>query len=401
MNYEEKYKRAFEKAKKLYGKYCINNVLEDLFPELRECKDERIRKGLIKTISSLLDNTILYHTDITKEEALAWLEKQGEKTHAKLGQSEVTKTSDQELEPKFHKGEWIIHQGTENIYQVIARIDNQYQLKYGDNYTVQKCADVDRCARLWNITKDAKDGDVLYLQHEGVEHIIIYKRLFKKNFHTILSVRCAYDGSTNDFFEDVDYYHCITSERDEKEIHPATKEQRDLLFSKMKEAGYEWDAQKKELKKIEVASKESKDERIRKTIYGWIYTQPSEFFDNGFSKEEMLDWLEKQKEPDWVHHCVDLSECSEESRTAYYDGWNNCNMQHSQKENEDNSVIKCLINGMRFYYGDNEDATWGTNKFHMKVADIIKWLEKQEKLNEVTEECERTLCEHLKKKYEL
>ena len=31
---------------------------------------------------------------------------------------------------------------------------------------------------------------------------------------------------------------------------PATKEQRELLFQKMKEAGYEWDAEKKELKKI-------------------------------------------------------------------------------------------------------------------------------------------------------
>ena len=34
-------------------------------------------------------------------------------------------------------------------------------------------------------------------------------------------------------------------------IKPATKEQRDLLFQKMKEAGYEWDADKKELKMIE------------------------------------------------------------------------------------------------------------------------------------------------------
>ena len=33
--------------------------------------------------------------------------------------------------------------------------------------------------------------------------------------------------------------------------YPATKEQRDLLFSKMKEAGYEWDADKKELRKIQ------------------------------------------------------------------------------------------------------------------------------------------------------
>jgi hypothetical protein len=34
-------------------------------------------------------------------------------------------------------------------------------------------------------------------------------------------------------------------------FYPATKEQRDLLFSKMKEAGYEWDAEKRELKKID------------------------------------------------------------------------------------------------------------------------------------------------------
>ena len=33
---------------------------------------------------------------------------------------------------------------------------------------------------------------------------------------------------------------------------PATKGQRDTLFAKMKEAGYEWDAEKKEVKKIDV-----------------------------------------------------------------------------------------------------------------------------------------------------
>lgn len=33
------------------------------------------------------------------------------------------------------------------------------------------------------------------------------------------------------------------------DIHPATKEQRDLLLQKMKEAGYKWDTEKKELKK--------------------------------------------------------------------------------------------------------------------------------------------------------
>ena len=37
----------------------------------------------------------------------------------------------------------------------------------------------------------------------------------------------------------------------EKQGKPATKIQRDFLFRKIKEAGYEWDAEKKELKEIE------------------------------------------------------------------------------------------------------------------------------------------------------
>ena len=36
-----------------------------------------------------------------------------------------------------------------------------------------------------------------------------------------------------------------------KKVYPATKEQRDTLFAKMKELGYVWDSEKKELKTIE------------------------------------------------------------------------------------------------------------------------------------------------------
>ena len=39
---------------------------------------------------------------------------------------------------------------------------------------------------------------------------------------------------------------------EQTDTHPATKEQCDLLFQKIKEAGYEWDADKKELKKEKV-----------------------------------------------------------------------------------------------------------------------------------------------------
>ena len=49
---------------------------------------------------------------------------------------------------------------------------------------------------------------------------------------------------------------------------PATKEQCDLLFSKMKEAGYEWDDENKELKKIEqkLAWSEEDEKMLNHTI---------------------------------------------------------------------------------------------------------------------------------------
>ena len=46
-------------------------------------------------------------------------------------------------------------------------------------------------------------------------------------------------------------------------------------------------------------------------------------------------------------------------------------------ESEDERIRKCLINGMKFCFKDNEEATWGTNGFKVKIKDILAWLEKQ------------------------
>lgn len=125
---------------------------------------------------------------------------------------------------------------------------------------------------------------------------------------------------------------------------------------------------------------ESEDEKIRKEMLQIAKESEDSFYMvmTPNKRERLIAWLEKQgSEPNWCHHKVDLSDCSEEYRKAYYDGWNNCNMQHSQCRSESNDVIKCLINGMKFYYEDNKEATWGTEKFSMKVKDILSWLEKQ------------------------
>lgn len=82
MNYEKLYKDALERMKSwARGEHpeCFSEAqktAEFIFPELQESEDERIRKGLIKAVSGILKGNTLYGTDVTREEALAWLEKQ-------------------------------------------------------------------------------------------------------------------------------------------------------------------------------------------------------------------------------------------------------------------------------------------------------------------------------------
>lgn len=85
--------------------------------------------------------------------------------------------------------------------------------------------------------------------------------------------------------------------------------------------------------------KESEDERIKKAIHiylDWLDGRKDYAPKGEYSIRDMIAWLKKQGEPNWVHHKVDLSDCSEEYRKAYYDGWNNCNKQHSQLKDEQN-----------------------------------------------------------------
>ena len=84
--------------------------------------------------------------------------------------------------------------------------------------------------------------------------------------------------------------------------------------------------------------KESEDERIRREIIECLKHNALGYSDN--TRNRWIAWLEKQGEqkPDFCHHEVDFSDCSEEYRRAYYDGWNNCNQQHEQLKGEQKPV---------------------------------------------------------------
>jgi len=140
------------------------------------------------------------------------------------------------VEPKFKVGDWII--SSEGTLRHIVAVDKTgYETDKGwlthDVY--------EKSFHLWTIN-DAKDGDVLVAKIDKEPNDFIY--IFKGYERDGFSSYCYLDAYINKFHEGM--YH-----NNHNVGVPATQEQRDLLFQKMKEAGYEWDAEKKELKKIE------------------------------------------------------------------------------------------------------------------------------------------------------
>lgn len=296
MAQEEKAKRydeAIERAKKWYFDAQIGigvkANLEKLFPELKEYEDEKIRKELIDFINRVYKRQALIITDEEKDNWITWLEKQDEQKtieevngedygidglwHAqrilektlgsvngyqsddgildhKAAITAVKKLYKQEpvdkVEPKFPEGEWIT---TEDYTWKIISIDNlDYTLQNQCGEYVYDTVDyVNKAFHLWTI-QDAKDGDVL-CTYECNEPKIVFILKGTPKKHYALSYHCYYNIMYPHFGSDSEK-GCLAP--NDEDVKPATKEQRDLLFTKMKEAGYEWDADKKELRKEEV-----------------------------------------------------------------------------------------------------------------------------------------------------
>ena len=98
MDYEMKYKGALERAKMSYhtGDYDKDTLemLEIIFPELKESEDERIRKELIRLFNDTAwnDSSFQFY-DLDKQKVINWLEKQCE--HKPIDK----------VEPKFKVGD--------------------------------------------------------------------------------------------------------------------------------------------------------------------------------------------------------------------------------------------------------------------------------------------------------
>ena len=331
MDYEKKYKEALERAKVIYqGSYkpdtaaTIAETLQNVFPELQESEDEKVRKEIVSIFHSLAEGKI--PSPINYADIFTWLEKQGEKpkpsirerykriansewfkkTHEGMSVSDDEKVDNvNKIEPKFKVGDFIVSDYC--MGKVIALTDDAYLLDTEQGIPFS----CEHNAHLWTI-QDAKDGDVLVTV--GDKRPFIHKGCLDPNHPDSPVAYCGID-SEGYFCKGGDKFdHWWTDEK----VHPATKEQRDLLFQKMKEAAYEWDAEKKELKKIHIIDEgkaemdycfskmmngekvgpawSEEDELKRSTLIHAVKKQKGSAIFEGLLPEELINWLKYIKQ---------------------------------------------------------------------------------------------------------
>ena len=295
------YDKAIERAKKLYD----NGITEEIFPELYESEDEMIKTAILNLLK-IWRNYKDYVCGVHVEDAIAWLEKQGEQNPCMIqwkgdNLKEVIGFTgkDKNFEKwfkSFEEYEKYVHEHND-IFKLFNENGNHYEIPVGawivktpDGYNIasnavlkQKSANkieptfnvddwvVNKFGDSWHIDsldkknyqvsngkgnynyfpilkhnemhiwtiQDAKDGDIIRLG--------TVTAIFKKYISQEKCI-CYCSFCKNAGFE-------IPIENGEDNVYgcynatPTTKEQRDSFMKVMNDAGYEWDIEKKELKK--------------------------------------------------------------------------------------------------------------------------------------------------------
>ena len=170
-----------------------------------------------------------------------------------------------EKKPKFHKGDWVVDsQGL--THQIERVVENVTTYTFGYDIVGGGYFNDDSNVHLWSIN-DAKEGDVLATNSNIV---FIYKYLDEGG---TIAFRASCTKNSGIYFPKLKEQLC------DQDVYPATKEQRDLLFSKMKEVGYEWDYEKKELRKIEQESANKVESKFEIERGKWYVCKTSRYTD--------------------------------------------------------------------------------------------------------------------------
>lgn len=246
----QKYNEALERAKSVIEQNPLMEYLkkgiEYIFPELKEREGERIRKELIEYLKERKSCESYGQYVVRYDRWIAWLEKQGE--HANF----------------LKKDKWYVCTQTYVLRGKIVVIKGQTYQAEKDNVIKGEdgCLFIDRhdgkaseYFRCWTI-QDAKKGDVIYLPNGNNEYYVFIFKGIENAAVMSFAHLYQYNDGTSEVKETIDKLSSVNDA-----FRPATKEQRDTLFTKTKEAGYEWDSEKKELKKIEQKPAWSEEDR--------------------------------------------------------------------------------------------------------------------------------------------
>ena len=180
---------------------------------------------------------------------------------------------------KFRKGDWIISKYMHLVMQILNNDKGTYETVETDGTERNDSYDfIERNFKLWTIA-NAKPGDVLVSKHNQP---FIYNGIFDEES---VGAYCGIDCLGDDFLKDS--FPCNWSYKEG--VKPATQEQRDILFMKMKDAGYEFDFEKKKLKKIVQKPNDRLDPLIDDEIDLWIKENSDIHHDNNDIVELMRD----------------------------------------------------------------------------------------------------------------
>lgn len=207
------------------------------------------------------------------------LEKQGEQKPFDYENANIQqKDFAPKVEPKYKAGDWIVSK-CGDLFQIKEVVAEGYKLLCpSGNEEINSIRNVDKSSYLWSIAY-ARPGDVLATSLS----IFIFKGFY------IADKPKAYCGIMNDSFINCPE-GCWTNEQ----CHPATKEQRKLLFRKIEEKGFKWNATTKELNRKEDAKKSDKvwseeDEELLNSVYVTLEGIAP------LSYKKELDWLKTIK----------------------------------------------------------------------------------------------------------
>ena len=212
MDYE-KYNNALEKARVRYNEIKDTDCSEkkfllDLFPELKESEDERIRKGLIKALSSIGKRN---WGGIDVFESIAWLERQKaidkEIIFRPLAGTDIIAAANQALE-KIEIGKEVVLAFNGAYIPVngktVAEICNEY-FSWTEKQGEKKVPSVDFKAKdcyvskvdgnIHDMTYDAADG--FFGKYGAVEYVYI----LDYSTGRIIVAKHNIDESISDLFE--------------------------------------------------------------------------------------------------------------------------------------------------------------------------------------------------------